>query len=115
MKLLRALLGRRKNWELSAYQPKEPFESHVPKYSKDYANLPERYIMRKSRRIRWQTHDHPAYDPRLDLSPIRGATMDRPWTTQYWQDKPDPFKREHGTITEPIRNEVPAMREDKKL
>merc|ERR1712226_1719040 len=57
-------------------------ETGVPKWSRIYANLPERYIMRKTRAIRYTppVRGTYAYDQDLVLTPPPRVGMDRPWT-----------------------------------
>jgi hypothetical protein len=34
-------------------------DSRIGKYSKDFSNLPERYLIRKTRKLYYKSEDHP--------------------------------------------------------
>lgn len=81
----------------------------ILKYSKSYANLPERYIQRTSTRLRNFAYGDPAHRDDLDISPIYMHTMDRPWTHKYWRNN-RAFQMEHDEdldhcVVEPIAEE----------
>ena len=57
MRLLKALCSRR-GFRVG-FVPPEPLDSRIGKYTKDYANLPERYLLRKTRKLYYKSEDHP--------------------------------------------------------
>jgi len=66
-------------------------QSGLGTYTKDYANLPERYLKRKISKVEWKTPDGPQYQRKMRVAPIVRHTMERPWDFRYWQSNP-PFK-----------------------
>ena len=64
MKLTRILLRRYKF--RNVHEPAPELTSGIAKNSKDYANLPERFLVRKTAKIAHKSEDHPAYVPRLN-------------------------------------------------
>ena len=58
MRLLTALCARRSSFRVG-FVPSEPLDSKIAKYTKDFANLPERYLLRKSRKLYYKSEDHP--------------------------------------------------------
>jgi hypothetical protein len=48
------------------HEPAPELSSGIAKNSKDYANLPERFLVRKTAKIAHKSEDHPAYVPRLN-------------------------------------------------
>ena len=64
MKLTRILLRRYKF--RNVHEPAPELSSGIAKNSKDYANLPERFLVRKTAKIAHKSEDHPAYVPRLN-------------------------------------------------
>jgi len=69
--------------------------SGLAKHSKDYANLPERYMKRKMSKVEYKSPEGVQYLEKLYIAPIRRHTMDRPWTDKYWQENP-PFRHPYG-------------------
>lgn len=103
MRLSRLLFVRRSF--ASVYEPAAPITSHLGKYSKDYSNLPERYIVRKSTRLLHKSEDNPAVLPKLVMDHSASYTvLDRPWTDAFWS-KVGTFAKGQGDIVEPIREE----------
>lgn len=85
-------------------------DSGFAKWSKHYANLPERYLLRKSRKLLYRppTTDHTVeFDNRIFVTRIPDYTMDRPWTDIYWQKNNRYEKKwnEPDVFAEPIREE----------
>ena len=98
MRLLRSLLARRR---LSDPE----FESRVATWSKAYANLPERYLLRKTSKAKYISPPHPtAFKQSLRLTQIPQVTMKRPWTSEYWNEH-SAFAREHANLAQPIREQ----------
>lgn len=62
--------------------PPTPLDSKIGKYTKDYANLPERYVFRKSRKLVYISEDHPAYKPMIKFITPTQHFIERPWTSQ---------------------------------
>ena len=86
----------------SNYKPAPELVSALGKYTKDYANLPERYIIRKSTRLISKSEDHPASNPHLRLSGIQQITLQRPWTQDYWREN-NASEKSHGLFVKPIK------------
>ena len=87
----------------SHYKPAPELVSAIGKYTKDYANLPERYVIRKSARLISKSEDHPASNPHLRLTGIQQARIERPWTEDYWRQVPPNAPRSHGVFVKPIK------------
>jgi len=66
----------------------DPLHSGLGQYTTDYSNLPQRYIKRKSTKIRYKSPVGPEFRPIFDSYKIRRHTMDRPWTSEYWANNP---------------------------
>jgi len=98
MRLLRFLFARR---GLSDAE----LDSRVATWSKSYANLPERYILRKSVKAKYISPPHAtAFRQSIKLTGIQQHTMTRPWTQDY-QRQENPWKKRHNTMAQPIREE----------
>ncbi len=95
----------------NAFTPAEEVSSGLGKYTKDFANLPERYVARKSAKIMYKSEDHPAYVPRLTKFKAEHHNFTRPWTTDYWRenkpdfDEDDYEERDQPDYVQPIRDE----------
>jgi len=83
-------------------KPAPELESSLGKYTKDFANLPERYIIRKSTKLISKSEDHPASNPHLRLAGIQDITLERPWTQDYWT-KANLQQKAHGVFVKPIK------------
>merc|ERR1712080_706015 len=86
----------------SHYKPAPELVSALGKYTKDFANLPERYVIRKSTRLVSKSEDHPASNPHIRLTGIQNILIHRPWTGDYWGSV-DPTQRSHGLFVKPIK------------
>ena len=86
----------------SNYKPQPELVSALGKYTKDFANLPERYVIRKSTKLVYKSEDHPASNPQLHLTGIQEAMIERPWTEEYWK-KVTYTKKRHGIFVKPIK------------
>lgn len=86
----------------SSYKPAPEMVSALGKYTKDYANLPERYVIRKSTRLVSKSEDHPASRPHLQLTGIQEAVLERPWTQDYF-GKVGVGEKKHGVFVKPIK------------
>ena len=86
----------------SNYRPAPQLVSALGKYTKDYANLPERYIIRKSTRLISKSEDHPASNPHIKLGGIQTVTLERPWTQDYWKEA-NVTQKSHGLFVKPIK------------
>jgi hypothetical protein len=62
--------------------PPAPIDSKIGKYTKDFDNLPERFVFRKSRKLIYKSEDHPAHKPLILFKTPTQHFLDRPWTTQ---------------------------------
>merc|ERR1711997_1300478 len=102
MKLTRILLRRYKF--RNVHEPAPELSSGIAKNSKDYANLPERFLVRKTAKIAHKSEDHPAYVPRLNKWKAQYHGLERPWTDHYWKDA-GAFKEKHPDIVQPICEE----------
>ena len=87
------------------HEPAPELSSGIGKYTKDYSNLPERYIVRKSARVIHKSEDHPSYVPRLDKWEAQHHRLERPWTGRYWQENPPFDDKRHPDIVQPIREQ----------
>ena len=76
----------------NAYEPAPELSSGLGKYTKDYANLPERFLVRKTAKIMYKSEDHPAYVPRLTKFTPTHHNFTRPWLDDYWRENPPNFK-----------------------
>ena len=100
MKLSRILLRRYRF--RNVHEPAPELSSGLGKHSKMHANLPERYIVRKSAKIAHKSEDHPSYVPRLNKWQAQHFEMERPWSDHYWKDI-KPFDEDrHPDIVQPI-------------
>lgn len=81
-------------------------DSGIMPWTKAYANLPERYIMRKAMRLKYKPPvRHPAFSQELELTEINEHLKERPWHQSYGT-KVDRFaKWTHPTYVEPIAPE----------
>ena len=86
----------------SQYKPAPKLVSALGKYTKDFANLPERYVIRKSTKLISKGEDHPASNQHLQLAGIQNVMIERPWTHDYWT-KTDLSRRTHGVFVKPIK------------
>lgn len=86
----------------SNYQPAPELVSAVGKYTKDFANLPERYVIRKSTKLISKSEDHPASNAHIRLTGIQDATLNRPWTENYHRNV-NHSKKSHGVFVKPIK------------
>lgn len=94
--------GYRRPIGTSNYKPAPPLVSALGKYTKDWANLPESYVIRKSTRLISKSEDHPASNPHIRLAGIQDITLDRPWTDQY-HSRADHANKRHGVFVKPIK------------
>ena len=80
-------------------------DSRLATWTKSYANLPERYLLRKSVRAKYISPPHPsAFRQQIKLTKIPQHTMIRPWTDEYAKTE-SPWKKQHNTMAQPIREE----------
>ena len=84
------------------YKPAPELVSSLGKYTKDFANLPERYVIRKSTKLVSKSEDHPASNPHLHFTGLQEAIMERPWTDDYFKQVSVSEKR-HGLFVKPIK------------
>lgn len=103
MKFSKVLLRRYKF--RNVHKPAPDLDSGLGQYTKDYANLPERYLVRKSAKVAHISEDHPSYVPRLNKWPATFHGVDRPWTDFYWQKYGAFNPEKHPDIVQPIKNE----------
>jgi len=98
---------KRRDGIVSGFTPQPPLQSAVGKYTKDYANLPERYIIRKSTRVIYKSEKgEAATPPDLELTRIMHHGMDRPWSDAYHNKYTFTTNtEEYNYIVEPIREE----------
>ncbi|EZA48957.1 hypothetical protein DMN91_011855 [Ooceraea biroi] len=75
---------------------------HVGKWSKKYANLPDRYIERSMRQVYWKTPNKPNYLQRTVERRRFRFSIHRPWTNYFHQDNA-PGKIDFIYV-EPIKN-----------
>ncbi|GJQ76126.1 mRpL24 [Trypoxylus dichotomus] len=75
----------------------------IGKYSKDYSNLPDRYIKRAMEQVYWKNPEGIQYKPntRIERKNFR-FTTNRPWTGQFWQQN-RPGLRRKKVFVEPIK------------
>ena len=84
------------------HEPAPELESGIGKFSKDYVNLPERYLVRKTAKVGQKSENHPAYVPRLEKFSAKYHDSTRPWTDDYWQ-KHQPFDdKKHPDIVQVV-------------
>ena len=80
-------------------------DSRLATWTKSYANLPERYLLRKTVRAKYISPPHPsAFRQQIKLTKIPQHTMIRPWTDEYAKTE-SPWKKQHNTMAQPIREE----------
>merc|ERR1719357_573589 len=84
MKLTWARFARR----VPGYYDSSIIDSGLGTYSKDYSNLPERYIKKKITKIKYKSPIGPEYIPKLRTVNINYHGLDRPWSSQYWAKNP---------------------------
>ena len=101
MKLSISLMRRYKF--RNVHRPASELTSDIGKYTKAYANLPERYIVRKSAKVMHKSEDHPSYVPRLNKWKAQVHGIERPWADHYWENFTRAFDEdEHPDIVQPI-------------
>jgi len=103
MKLSRILLRRYRF--RNVHEPAPELTAPIAKQDKAYANLPERYLVRKTAKIVHKSEDHPAYVPRLNKWQAQHHGLERPWTEHYWKDNPAFDEKRHPDIVQPICEE----------
>ena len=97
---------KRRDGTISGYVPQPELQSALGKYTKDYANLPERYVIRKSTRLLYKSDKAPNLTPEINLAPIQHHVKERPWESDYWgKYRYDDNKEFHEYFVEPIREE----------
>ena len=64
MRLSRILLRRYRF--RNVHEPAPELTAPIAKQDKAYANLPERYLVRKTAKIAHKSEEHPSYVPRLN-------------------------------------------------
>ena len=89
----------------NVHQPAPELTSGIGKYTKSYANLPERYLVRKTAKVLQKSEDHPAYVPRLNKWSAQYHGLERPWTEYYWRDTGAFNPDRHPDIVQPISEE----------
>lgn len=89
----------------NTHEPAPEIKSHIGKYTKAYANLPERYIARNATKLMQKSYDHPAFVPRLKTWDAQYHGFTRPWTVEYWRETGAFNPDEHPDIVQPIREE----------
>jgi len=77
------------------------------KYTKDYANLPERYVIRKSASLLYKSEKGEpwANPPSIELTHLMHHAKERPWNADYrmkYRYDPD---EEYGYVVDPIREQ----------
>ena len=98
MRLISSLLGR--------YKPNPPLKSEIPKWSKVYANLPESYILRRSRKLikKSPAAAGSASATFLELTPRPVSAMMRPWSAEFEMEH-DFRKKSRGVCVQPIKED----------
>ena len=97
MRLVLSVLGR--------YRPAPPLKSHsTAKWSKVYANLPERYMLRKTHKLIDKSPPLAGSATFLELSPAGEAGLKRSWGSEY-EFNYDYNNPGHGTYVQPIKEE----------
>ncbi|XP_019868916.1 probable 39S ribosomal protein L24, mitochondrial [Aethina tumida] len=77
--------------------------SKVGKYSKDFSNLPDRYIKRSMEQVYWKNPKGPQYKPNAVVQRKKfNFGVDRPWTAQFRQDN-SPGKYHRKVFVEPVK------------
>lgn len=74
----------------------------LKKYSKDYSNLPDRYIRRAMRQIYWKTPNAVQYMPKTVERQTFHFNLSRPWTHGF-KDANQPGKFRPQVLVEPIK------------
>ncbi|XP_040571143.1 large ribosomal subunit protein uL24m [Lepeophtheirus salmonis] len=79
--------------------------SQIGKYTKAYANLPERFLARRSTRLGDISDlNDETQMPYIKTADVKVHTMDRPWSDTYWM-KHKPFEKTRDIFVEPILEE----------
>eukprot|EP00095_Tigriopus_kingsejongensis_P010614 snap_masked-scaffold795_size96016-processed-gene-0.16 protein:Tk10614 transcript:snap_masked-scaffold795_size96016-processed-gene-0.16-mRNA-1 annotation:"probable 39s ribosomal protein mitochondrial precursor" len=80
-------------------------DSGLMPWTKAYANLPERYIMRKALKLRYKPPVRdPAFKQVVETSPIPQVRLERPWSDAYW-NQVLPHDDVTPNYVEPIKKE----------
>jgi large subunit ribosomal protein L24 len=103
MKLTRIVLKRYKF--RNVHVPAPELTAPIGKYTKDYANLPERYLVRKTAKIMHKSDDHVSYQTRLNKWEAQYHGYERPWTDKYWRENAPFHEEDQPDIVEPIREQ----------
>lgn len=107
MRLTLVRLGRgfrRRDGTVSGHVPAPELQSSVGKYSKDFANLPERYIIRKSTNLLYKSEkDEPATPPQIELTHAMHHVKERPWNFDHKSKYGYNHDEEYEYIVEPIK------------
>merc|ERR1719259_1381500 len=90
---------------VSGHVPAPELQSSLGKYTKDYANLPERYVIRKSASLLYKSEKGEpwASPPSIELTHLMHHARERPWNADYrmkYRYDPD---EEYGYVVDPIR------------
>jgi len=75
--------------------------SGLGKYTTDYDNLPERYMIKKTTQVEWKSPNNPRYTPRMRSKSATYHDLTRPWQWDYWMKN----KGKKMPVVEPIREE----------
>ena len=87
----------------NVHQPAPELKSNIGKYTKDYANLPERYLVRASTKVMHISENHPSYVPRINKFEAQHHGLERPWTDYYWKSNEAFDHESQPDIVQPIR------------
>lgn len=83
----------------------DPLHSGLGEYSTDFSNLPQRYLKRKSTKLKYKSPLGVEYKTMFVSNHIKRHTMDRPWTSQFWMKNPAFRTDGELPIVEPIKAE----------
>lgn len=107
MRLSLARLGRgfrRRDGTVSGHVPQPELQSSIGKYSKDYANLPERYVIRKSTELIYKSEKGEwSTPPQIELTHLMHHATERPWSFEHKTKYGYKAEEEYEYIVEPIR------------
>ena len=107
MRVSLARLGRgfrRRDGAVTGHVPQPELQSSLGKYTKDFANLPERYVIRKTSELLYKSEKGEwASPPQIELTHLMHHAKERPWTVDYRSKYGYDANEEYEYIVEPIR------------
>jgi len=81
----------------------DPIHSGLGKYTTDYGNLPERYLVRRTSKFKYFAPDGPEYVSKYIKWTMQSHSLERPWSDKYWSENPAFRHPKEYPVVEPIK------------